>query len=225
VTSLTLAAVFFAGIHLGVAGTTLRDRIVGAIGSRAYMAVFAGASAAGPIWLVTAYRAAPYIATWGMLHWWKPVAIALMLPSVLLVVIGLTTPNPTSVAQEDRITRPPEGIVRITRHPFLIGVALWAIVHLIGNGDWASLVLFAAFAVVALAGTVSIDAKRRRLLGEAAWQGFASRTSIMPFAAIAAGRNSFNAHDIGLWRPAAAVIVYALILGGHAEVIGISPFP
>jgi uncharacterized membrane protein len=224
-TSVILAALFFAAIHLGVAGTTLRDRIVGAVGERAYQAVFSLASAAGLIWLVMAYRAAPYLATWGMLEWWKPVAIVLMLPSVLLVVIGLITPNPTSVAQEEKITRAPEGIVRITRHPFLTGVALWALLHVIGNGDWASLIFFAVFAVVALAGTVSIDAKRRRKLGEPAWQGFASRTSILPFAAIAAGRNRFNAGEIGLWRPVAAVVVYALLLGGHAHLIGVSPFP
>ncbi len=224
-TSLLLAALFFAGIHLGVAGTTLRDRVTGAIGERAYQAVFSVASAIGLVWLVMAYRAAPYDPTWGMLEWWKPVAILLMLPATLLVVVGLATPNPTSVAQEGRVGKPPEGIVRITRHPFLTGIALWAAVHLVGNGDWASLVMFAAFAVVALAGTVSIDAKRRRKLGEAAWQGFTARTSIVPFAAIAAGRNSFDASEIGVWRPVVALVVYAVMLGGHADVIGVSPFP
>jgi hypothetical protein len=72
-----------------------------------------------------------------MLEWWKPIAIILMLPASLLVVIGLTTPNPTSVAQEGRVGQPPQGIVRVTRHPFLTGVGLWALVHLIGNGDVA----------------------------------------------------------------------------------------
>lgn len=33
------------------------------------------------------------------------------------------------------------GIVRITRHPFLWGVALWALVHFIVNGDLASVIL------------------------------------------------------------------------------------
>jgi uncharacterized membrane protein len=50
---------------------------------------------------------------------------------------------------------PPQGIVRVTRHPFLTGVGLWALVHLIGDGDVASLVFFAVWAVVALAGTVA----------------------------------------------------------------------
>jgi uncharacterized membrane protein len=224
VLSLLLAALFFTGIHLGVAGTAIRDRAIGILGKNGYTAAFAVASVIGLGWLVTSYNRAPYLVTWGMLEWWKPVAIILMLPAALLVVIGLTTPNPTAVAQEGRVAQPPRGIVRITRHPFLTGVGLWALVHLIGNGDAASLVFFATWAIVALAGTVSIDAKRRRLLG-AAWEPFAAQTSIVPFAAIAAGRNRFISREIGLWRWGIALLAYALMLGGHAEVIGVSPFP
>jgi uncharacterized membrane protein len=223
VLSLLLAAVFFTGLHLGVAGTTFRDRAVAALGQNGYRAAFSIVSVIGLVWLVMAYNRAPYIATWGPLEWWKPFAIILMLPASLLVVIGLTTPNPTSLAQEGRLAQPPQGIVRVTRHPFLTGVGLWAIVHLIGKGDVASLVFFAVWAVVALAGTVSIDDKRQRLLG-AAWEPFAAQTSIVPFAAIAAGRNRFSPGEIGAWRLGIAVVVYALMLGGHGYVIGVSPF-
>ena len=222
--SLILAAIFFAGIHLGIAGTAMRDRAIGILGKNGYMAAFAVASVIGLGWLVVAYNRAPYLVIWGMLEWWKPIAIILMVPAALLVAIGLTTPNPTSVAREVRLKQPPQGIVRITRHPFLTGVGLWALVHLIGNGDLASLVFFATWAIVALAGTVSIDAKRRRLLG-AAWEPFAAQTSVVPFAAIAAGRNRFVPREIGLWRWGIALLAYALMLGGHAPIIGVSPFP
>jgi uncharacterized membrane protein len=168
----------------------MRDRAIGILGKNGYMAAFAVASLIGLGWLVVAYNRAPHLVTWGMLEWWKPIAIILMVAAALLVVIGLTTPNPTSVAQEGRLGQPPQCIVRITRHPFLTGVGLWGLVHLIGNRDLASLVFFATWAIVALAGTVSIDAKRRRLLGTG-WEPFAAQTSIVPFAAIAAGRNRF----------------------------------
>jgi uncharacterized membrane protein len=224
VLSLLLAAIFFAGIHLGVAGTTIRDRAIAALGQSGYRVAFSIATVVGLAWLVMAYNRAPYVITWGMLEWWKPFAIILMLPASLLVVIGLTTPNPTALAQENRLAQPPQGIVRVTRHPFLTGVGLWALVHLIGSGDVASLVFFAVWAVVALAGTVSIDRKRRRLLS-AAWEPFAARTSIVPFAAIAAGRNRFRPGEIGAWRWGAAVVLYVLMLVGHADVIGVSPFP
>jgi uncharacterized membrane protein len=159
-----------------------------------------------------------------MFEWWKPIAIILMFPASLLVVIGLTTPNPTSVAQEGRVGPPPQGIVRITRYPFLTGVGLWVLVHVIGNGDVASLVFFATWAIVALAGTVSIDQKRRRLFGST-WELFAAQTSIVPFSAIAAGRNRFVPREIGLWRWAVALLAYVVMLGGHAPVVGVSPFP
>jgi uncharacterized membrane protein len=222
--SLVLAAAFFIAIHLGVAGTTLRGRAVAVLGERGFSAAFSLASLAGLAWLVIAYRGAPYLPTWGVLLWWRPVMLVLMLPATALVVIGLATPNPTAVAQAARLADAPRGMLRVTRHPFLTGVGLWALLHLIGNGDRASLVLFGALAIVALAGTVSIDAKRRRAAG-AAWERFAASTSIIPFAAIAAGRNEFRPDEIGLARWGAALIVYVLLLGGHGPVIGISPFP
>lgn len=136
--SLILGAICFSGIHLGVAGTRLRDRAIAALGESSYRAVFSIVSLAAIVWLVMAYKAAPYEATWGILEWWKPIAIILMLPAFVLAVIGLTTPNPASMGGESRAARSPEGIVRVTRHPILIGVGLWAVVHLIANGDVAS---------------------------------------------------------------------------------------
>jgi uncharacterized membrane protein len=223
--SLALAVLFFVGIHIGVAGSTLRERLVARFGFQAYMIVFSVVSMAGIIWLASAYGAAEYRPLWGMLQWWKPFAIALMLPAFLLVVIGLTTPNPTAVGQEGRVDRPPFGIVRVTRHPFLVGVAIWAGVHLVGNGDLASLLLFGGMLVVSAAGTVSIDAKRRRTVGAKSWDVFAGQTSILPFGAILSGRGTLALAEIGLWRPAAGVLAYVLMLGGHKHIIGVSPFP
>jgi uncharacterized membrane protein len=225
VVSLILAAIFFAGIHLGVAGTSLRDRVIASLGQPGYRVIFSIASVVGLVWLALAYRGAPYIETWGAPEWWKPVAIVLMIPAFLLAVIGLATPNPTSVGQEARLTDQPRGILRMTRHPFLTGVLLWAIVHLIANGDLASLIFFGCFAIVAGFGTASIDAKRRRLLGASAWEPFVAQTSILPFAAILAGRNHFDWREIGAWRWIVALLAYVLMLGGHAHIIGVSPFP
>ena len=143
--SLILAALFFIGIHLGIAGTVIRDRLIAILGENGYRVGFSIATVIGLGWLVAAYNRAPYLVTWAMLEWWKPIGIILMLLAALLIVIGLTTPNPTSVGQERRVRQPPQGIVRVTRHPFLTGVGLWALVHLIGNGDVASLFFFATW--------------------------------------------------------------------------------
>lgn len=222
-TSLVLAALVFAVMHLGVAGTRLRDRAVAIYGEKAYRGAFSLATVVVLLWLIVAYGRAPYLPTWGMLAPWAPVMVVLMLPAMLLAVIGLLTPSPTAVGQERRLAEPPRGILRVTRHPFLNGVALWALLHLVGDGDLASLVFFACFALVAVFGTTSIDAKRRRLMGEAAWIPFATRTSIIPFAAIVAGRNQFSLVEIGVWRTLGGLLAYGLALGAHAPLFGVSP--
>ncbi|GAC1483598.1 MAG: NnrU family protein [Acetobacteraceae bacterium] len=223
--ALALAGLFFIAVHIGVAGTMLRDRLVAMLGTRGYMVAFSIASVAGLIWLISAYNRADYVPLWGIPEWWKPAAIVLMLPAWVLVVVGLATPNPTAVAAERLVDQPARGIVRVTRHPFLVGVALWAAVHLIANGDLASVLFFGTMLVVALAGPASIDAKRRRALGPARWDAFAGQTSILPFGAIAAGRNTWSLGEIGAWRVLAGVVAYALFLGGHAHIVGVSPFP
>jgi uncharacterized membrane protein len=223
--SLALAATAFAAIHLGLSGTRLRDVLVTRLGQPAYMIAFSVASVVVLIWLISAYKAAPYLPTWGNPEAFKPFAIILMLPAFLMVVIGLTTPNPTAVAQESFALKEPQGIVAVTRHPFLMGVALWSIVHLAANGDLASLLFFGSMAVVSLAGPASIDAKRRRSLGPEVWDGFAAKTSIVPFKAILERRSAWRPATLGWWRPAAGVAAYALMLGGHAHIIGVSPFP
>jgi uncharacterized membrane protein len=223
--SLFLAAAAFAAIHLGVSGTRLRDALVARIGPAIYMIGFSAASVAVLAWLIYAYRGSPYLPTWGIPNAVKPVAVIMMLPAFLLAVIGVTTPNPTAVAQETFALKDPQGIVQITRHPFLMGVALWSVLHLAANGDLASLLFFGSMAIVSIAGPASIDAKRRRSLGPEVWDRFASKTSIVPFRAILAGRSSFAPQSLGWWRPAVGIVAYALMLGGHAHIIGVSPFP
>ena len=66
--SLILAALFFAGIHLGIAGTATRDRAIGILGENGYSGAFAAASVIGLGWLVAAFNRAPYLVTWGMLE-------------------------------------------------------------------------------------------------------------------------------------------------------------
>ena len=43
----------------------------------------------------------------------------------------------------------PTNLKRIMRHPFLWGVTLWALGHLLTNGDLASILLFGSFAIYA----------------------------------------------------------------------------
>lgn len=225
-TSLVLAACFFVGIHLFVSGTTLRDRLVAGIGEGPYMGLFSLASLAGLSWLIMAYANAETRALWPHMAALRPVALVLMFFSFQFVLVGLTTPSPTAAGGEKRLEEEDAatGILRITRHPFLWGVAIWAAAHLLVNEDTASLVLFGALLGLALAGPLSIDAKRKRRFGQS-WRRFEAVTSNLPFAAIAAGRNSLVIGELGWWRVALGVVAFAVLLMFHARFFGVSPLP
>jgi uncharacterized membrane protein len=219
--NLIAASTYFLLIHFGVSGTRLRDALIARLGTGPYRGVFALASIIGLVWMIYAYKRAPALALWGLQLGFRPTAYVLVFIAFLFVVIGITTPSPTRVGMESRVTAGADvarGVVRITRHPFLWGVALWALVHLIVNGDLASLILFSSLLVLALGGTLSIDAKRRREFGEQ-WVQFANMTSDVPFAAIAAGRNRLGPAlaEIGIWRPAAAIVTYAVAFYLHGR--------
>jgi uncharacterized membrane protein len=138
VTSLLLACAFFLLIHFAVSGTRLRDALVARLGERPYRGAFSLASLIGLLWMGRAYARAPAIELWGPLQGLHPVAFLVVFVGVLFVVVGLASANPTRVGMEGSLTRGAEGvrgITRITRHPFLWGVSLWALVHVTVNGD------------------------------------------------------------------------------------------
>lgn len=221
--SLTAAAVFFLLIHFGVSGTRLRDSLVARLGAGPYRGLFSIASLGGIVWMGYAYKRAPTVETWGLLLGLRPAALVVVLVGVLLVVIGLASPNPTSVGMEAAIAKGAEavhGITRITRHPFLWGVALWALAHVVVNGDLASLILFGSLLLLSLGGAASLDAKKRRQLGER-WRQFAASTSNIPFGAIATGRNQLGPAwaEIGIVRPLLALVVFVAIFWLHGRFI------
>ena len=225
--SLIAAAAFFVLLHLVVSGTVIRDKIVSRIGQGPYMGLFSLASVGGLVWLGLAYGQSRGMA-WNLAYWdlstgTRHLQLLLQLLAMLLIVPGLTTPNPTSVQQEGALDRPDviKGMLRISRHPFLWGVAIWAAGHLLVNGDQASIVLFGSILALALFGTSSIDAKRKRALG-ATWDSFATQTSNVPFAAVFTGRQTVRLGEIGWWRIVLAVGVWAILMLGHPILFGVA---
>lgn len=224
--SLLAAAIFFVGIHFVLAGSELRWKITARVGEEFFQSIFGLLSVVGIIWLSRAYGQAEHFEIWGQVQSLRWLALLVMLPAFLLVVLAITSPNPTAVRGGELLkgTDPAKGIERITRHPFLWGVVLWSATHLIYNGDLASLIFFATFLVLALRGPFSIDRKRQRIYGPD-WERFAAVTSNVPFLAIAQGRNRLSLGELGWWRIALAVALYAGFLHLHKSLFGVSPLP
>jgi uncharacterized membrane protein len=195
---------------------------VRAIGEKGYLGVYSAAAFATLGWMIWAYLRAPLQPLWPGL---RLVPLAAMPVALVLVVAAVSSRNPTAVMQAGalRSAEPARGIVRVTRHPMMWGVMLWAAAHVLARGDRAALVFFGGFFVLAALGTVAIDARKRDALGED-WQRFAAVTSNVPFGAIAAGRNRFAWREIGWARVVVALAAYAALLFAHPYLFGARPY-
>lgn len=225
--SLVFAAIAWVVVHIGVAGTGVREAIVARIGQRAFRGLFVVASFVLLGWLIHAYAAAgPVRQLWIAPRWLVLGLMLLMLPALLLLVCSLSMPNPTSVRGGHALEAPDpaSGILRITRHPMLWSFALWAIAHMFPNGDFASLVLFATILITALYGMPSID-RKRAARDPQGWAAFAAKTSILPFGAILSGRNRLVPSEIGLWRVGVALAAWVVLFLLHGPVLGVSAIP
>ncbi len=223
---LVVAALFLVGTHFGVSSSALRPALVRRLGERAYLAVYSLLALVAIVWLVNAWEAAPRVPLWEAGTGARHLLLALMPLALLLVVCALSGSNPTAVGQrpDPDAREPATGILRVTRHPFMWGVGLWAVGHALANGDGASVVFFGTLAVLALGGTALIDAKRTRA-APPGWGVFLQATSNVPFAAILQRRQRFVPREIGLARVAAALGLYVLLLWAHPHLFGVSPLP
>jgi uncharacterized membrane protein len=144
-------ALFFA-VHFIPTFPELRARLVGIVGSRSYSGLFALTSLVALVLIVFGYgqmqglgRGNPQL--WVSPSWTKHLAMLLMLPALILLVAAYV----------------PSRIRRTVHHPMLMAVMLWALAHLLVNGDLASVLLFGSFLAFGVYDTIS--ATQRAALG------------------------------------------------------------
>ncbi|MEI4263705.1 NnrU family protein [Roseovarius sp. D0-M9] len=82
-------------------------------------------------------------------------------------------------AQNERFDAARPGIVRWSRHPLLLAMALWAAAHIVPNGDLAHVILFGTFAIFALLGGQLIDRRKRHEMGPE-WQRLRRVVAVAP---------------------------------------------
>lgn len=222
-TRLLIAAAVFLAAHY-VSSTPLRGRLIRLLGSNGYLLLYSAIAFAALGGMVWAYYRAPFIGLWHVPAL-RYVPLVVMPVALILGACGLLTPNPTMVGAERllRAAKPARGILRVTRHPLMWGIALWAASHIAARGDVAAIVFFGSFLLLAVTGTVLIDRRKRAALG-ADWMRYGASTSNLPFGAIVACRNSFSGREIGWLRVVAGVLAYALLLWSHSLLFGARPY-
>lgn len=222
-TDLVTAALFFVGTHIGIGSTPLRDELIERVGERVYRLLFSLVSLVAIVWLIMAFRAAPFQPVWAESAFFDVLAVLVMPVATLLIVSSLSQANPTAVGQapDPDAPEPARGMLRITRHPMMWGIGLWAVSHALANPDLASLVFFGAFAVLALGGAVALDHRLTRL-NRPGWGVFVQRTSFMPFVAVLEGRQQIVWAEIGWRRVGVALALFLALLVAHPWLFGVA---
>ena len=208
-TMLVIATLAFLATHF-VASTPLRPALVNAMGEWPYRGAYSTVALITLVWMIWAYANAPREQLWTGVG---EIAVVLMPLAFVLLACGYWR-NPTMVGAERLLKSddPARGIIRITRHPIMWGIMLWATAHIAARGDLKSLVFFGGFLLLALVGTLSMDARKR---ANPDWGRFAAMTSHVPFVAIAQGRNRLDLREIGWLRPAIGLLAFAGVLTFH----------
>ncbi len=189
---LIVGLILFLGVHLLPTVPDVRTGLIARFGAGAYKAVFSILSLIGFAVIVMGYHKMqlhpgknPVL--WDPPLWTRHIALALMLPAMIFVVAANV----------------PSRIRSAVKHPMLLAIKIWALAHLLANGDLASLLLFGSFLAYAVYDRISVKNRGARgPLGDAA-----------PTSAI----NDVIVIGVG------AALYAALLLGLHQYLIGVSP--
>jgi uncharacterized membrane protein len=191
---LIVGLILFLGVHLLPTSPELRAGLQARLGTNGYKAVFSLLSLAGLIVIVLGYHKLqlhpgknPIL--WNPPEWTRHFAAGLMLPAMVLLVASVI----------------PSRIRTTIRHPMLSAIKIWALAHLISNGDLGGVLLFGSFLAFAVYDRISV--KRRGALGPL---GNAKPPSVV--------------NDVIVIVLSIALYA-ALLFGGHAWLFGVSPLP
>ena len=138
--------VLFLGVHVLTALREPRRRLIDRLGENTYKGLYSLISIIGVVlagYGYARYRTTGWIDIWYPPVWTRHLTALLVLPAMVCIVAAYS----------------PGHIKTALKHPMLVGVKLWAVAHLLSNGDLGSIVLFGS--VLAWAVFDRISLKRR----------------------------------------------------------------
>ncbi len=174
--------VAFAGSHMTLSSLRLRPRLVELLGARGFQASYSVIALAIFVPLVALYfdhqHAGPHLWYLGGSSGVRAVIYALMAVALALVLGGATSPSPASLIPGKAEVK---GLFRITRHPLLMGVALFGASHLLAaRVNAAELAFFAGFVLFPLLGCWHQDQRKLATQGDR-YRRFYDETPFLPF--------------------------------------------
>ena len=214
-----LAFLVFFLTHSAPIRPPVRPWLVARLGQSGFGLAYSALSLGVLAWLIGAAGRAPYVPLWPWAGWQNHVVLAVMLPVCMILALTIARPNPFSFggARNARFDPARPGIVRWTRHPLLVALALWAGAHVVPNGDLAHVILFGTFAAFAGLGGRLIDRRRRREMG-GDWDRLREAVAAAPI-------GSDAPPPAILLRLSAGLMLYVGLIWLHPFIFGVSPLP
>lgn len=184
---LALGVALFSAIHFLPSVTPAkREDLIDKVGPKLYRGVFAIDVLIGVALMIWGYRSAAWVHVYDPPSWGVHLNNLLMLVVVYLMGVGGAK----------------GWLATKMRHPMLLGVILWAVAHLLVNGDQASILLFGGLGLWALGMTFMLN----RRTGAWAPPKHCGRMGELRLILI-------------------SVAIYAVITFAHGFMLGVNPFP
>ena len=149
---LVIGLLLFFAVHLVPANMDLKNGLITRFGDNVYRAIFVVVSSLGLALIVVGFAKLqmhpgknPQL--WVPPMWTRHIALGLMLLSMIALVATFV----------------PSHIHAMLKHPMLVAIKIWALAHLLANGDLAALVLFGSFLAFAVYDRIVV--KRRHAMG------------------------------------------------------------
>ncbi|POO57975.1 NnrU family protein [Agrobacterium rosae] len=157
---LILSLLFFLGTHsLRIVAPDFRNRMIARMGEGPWKGVYSLVSVIAIAFVAYAFDQARQVT--GILYsppiWTSHIALTLMLIAMICLVASLV---------------PAGHIAAKTKHPLILAVKIWALAHLLANGETSSVLLFVS--VLAWGVVMRISLKRRQRAGEVVTRPFVS---------------------------------------------------
>lgn len=213
---LTFAGTFvlFFASHSIPVRPPIKRHLVRYVGARGFTIVYSALSLLMLALLIWGARQASFLLLWSEAPWHRPMVWLGMFATCLIFALSIGRPNPFSFGgrNNDKFDPSKPGIVGYLRHPLLTALALWALMHMLANGDLAHVLLFGTLTCFALVGRRILDMRKRRELGPEHWARLWSETRQQ--------RQMLQPTRDTVLRIGAGVIAYSILVALHPVVIG-----
>eukprot|EP00245_Coleochaete_scutata_P005841 TRINITY_DN19734_c0_g1_i1.p1 TRINITY_DN19734_c0_g1~~TRINITY_DN19734_c0_g1_i1.p1 ORF type:complete len:230 (-),score=26.39 TRINITY_DN19734_c0_g1_i1:467-1156(-) len=207
----------FAGTHMLMSHPPVRSYLVSSLGEGPFAGLYSAVSLAtlGP----TTYIYGRYGRGVGSLGGFtsltrnntlvRAAGNGLKLSGLITFGQAVATPPPVTAAKVKAgdTEVEPRGIYRITRHPMFMSFALLGLGNILTRGFAGDVVYWGAYPIFWVVGSAHQDYRQRQELPAALYE----KTSLLPFAAIAEGRNSLEPISEELNKPTIATAVMSSI--------------